>query len=111
MQELLSSSLLYKNINIKIHRNLIFPVVLYGYETWSLALTSERRLKMFENRVLRRIMGCERDEVTGEWRNLYNDVVKYQYSSPYIIWMIISRKMRRAGYVECMGAGEPYTGY
>ena len=58
---------------------------------------------MFENRVLRRTFGPKRDEVTGELRNLYNDVVKYQYSSPYIIWVIISRRMRWARHVARMG--------
>jgi len=62
----LFSSLLSKNIKIKIHRTIIFPVVLYGCETWSLTLREERRLRGFENRVLRRIVGPKRYEVTGE---------------------------------------------
>ena len=66
MQNLLSSSLLSKNIKIKIHRTIILPVVLYGCETWSLTLREERRLRVFENRVLRRIFGPKRDEVTGD---------------------------------------------
>jgi len=57
-----------KNLKIKIYRNIILPVVLYGCETWSLTLREERRLRVFENRVLRRIFGPKRDEVTGEWR-------------------------------------------
>ena len=65
MQSLLSSSLLSKNLKIKIYRNIILPVVLSGCETWSLALREERRLKVFENRALRRIFGPKRDEVTG----------------------------------------------
>ena len=68
MQDLLSSSLLSKNIKIKIYRTIILPVALYGCETWSLTLTEERRLRVFENRVLRRVFGPKRDEVTGEWR-------------------------------------------
>jgi hypothetical protein len=68
MQKILSSSLLSKNINIKIHRTIIFPVVLYGCETWPLTFREERRLRVFENRVLRRIFGPKMDEVTGEWR-------------------------------------------
>ena len=72
MQNLLSSSLLSKNIKIKIYRTVILPVVLYGCETWSLTLREERRVRVFENRVLRGIFGPERDEVTGEWRKLHN---------------------------------------
>jgi len=60
--------LLSKNIKIQIYRTVIFPVVLCGCETWSLILREERRLRVFENRVLRRIFGPKRDEVTGEWR-------------------------------------------
>jgi len=66
VQNLLSSSLLSKNVKIKIYRTIILPVVSYGCETWSLTLREERRLRMFENRVLRRIFGPKRDEVTGE---------------------------------------------
>jgi len=68
---LLSSSMLSKNINIKIYRFTSLPV-LYGCETWSLTLREERRLRVFENWVLRRIFGPEKDEVTGEWRKLQN---------------------------------------
>ena len=63
----------YSKIKIKIHRNIILSVVLCGYETWSLILREERRLSVFENRVLRRILGLKRDEVTGEWRKLHNE--------------------------------------
>jgi len=70
MQNLLSSSLLSENLKIKIYRTIILPVVLYGCETWSLALRVKRRLRVFENRVLRRIFGPKRDEVTVEWRKL-----------------------------------------
>ena len=73
MQNLLSSSLLSKKLKIKIYRNIILPVVLYGCETWSMTLREERRLRMFENRVLRRVFGPKRDEVTGEWRKLHNE--------------------------------------
>jgi hypothetical protein len=65
LQNLLSSSLLYKNLKIKIYRTIICPVVLYGCETWSPTLREERRLKVFENRTLRRIFWPKRDEVTG----------------------------------------------
>ena len=66
VQNLLSSSLLSKNLKIKIYRTIILPVVLYGCETWSLTLREEHRLSVFENRVLRRIFGPRRDGVTGE---------------------------------------------
>ena len=67
-QNLLSSSLLSKNLKLKIYRTIILPVVLYGCKTWSLTLREEHRLRVFENRVLRRIFGPKRDGVTGEWR-------------------------------------------
>ena len=70
--ELLSSRLLSKNLKIKIYRTIILPVVLYGCETWSLTLREERKVRVFENMVLRRIFGPRRDEVTGEWRRLHN---------------------------------------
>jgi hypothetical protein len=68
VQYLLSSRLLSKKLKIKIYRTIILPVVLYWCETWSLTRREERRLTMFENRVLRRVFGPKRDEVTGEWR-------------------------------------------
>ena len=70
MQKLLSSSLPYKNLKIKIYRTIILPIVLYGCETWLLTLRAEYRLRVFENMVLRRIFGPERDGVTGEWRKI-----------------------------------------
>ena len=72
MQNLLSSRLLSKNLKIKIYRTLILPIV-YGCETWSLTLQEERKLRVFENMVLRRIFGPRRDKVTGEWRRLRNE--------------------------------------
>jgi len=73
VQNLLSSSLLFKNLKIKIYRTIILPVVLYGCETWSLTLREEHRLRVFENRVLMRIFGPKRDEVTEDWRKLHNE--------------------------------------
>jgi len=73
VQNRLSSSLLSKNLKIKIYITIILPVVLYGCETWSLTLKEERRLSVFENRVLRRIFEPKRDEVTEEWRKLHNE--------------------------------------
>jgi len=79
VQNLLSSSWLSKILKIKIYRNMILPVVLYGCETWSLTLREERRLRVFENRVLRRVFGPKRDEVTGEWRKLRNEELNELY--------------------------------
>jgi hypothetical protein len=84
VQDLLSSSLLSKNTKIKIYRIIILPVVLYGCDTWSLTLREDHRLRMFENRVLRRIFGPKRDEVTGEWRRLHNEELNDLYSSPIL---------------------------
>ena len=80
VQNLLSSRLLSKNVKIKIHRTIILPVVLYGCGTWSLTLREERRLRVFENKVLRRIFGSRRDEVTGDWRRLHNEELNDLYS-------------------------------
>jgi len=76
---------------------------LYGCETWSLTLREERRLRMFESMVLRRIFGPKRDEVTGEWRKLDNEELSELYSSPNIIRMIKSSSMRWAGHVARLG--------
>jgi hypothetical protein len=105
VQNPLSCSLLSKNMKIKIHRTIILPVVLYGCETWSLTLREECRLRVFENRVLRRILRPKRDEVTGEWRRLHNMELYALYSSPNIIRMIKSRRLRWAGNVACIGEG------
>jgi hypothetical protein len=75
-------------------KTIILPVVLYGCETCSLTLREEHRLRVFENRVLRRIFGLKRDEVTGEWRKLHNEELHDLYSSPSIIRIIRSRRMR-----------------
>ena len=85
LQNILSSSLLSKNLKIMIYRTVILLLVLYGCETWSLTLREERRLTVFENRVLRRIFGAKRDEVTGEWRKLHNEELNDVYCSPYIV--------------------------
>jgi hypothetical protein len=74
------------------YRTIILPVILYGCETWTLTLREERRLRVFENRVLRRIFGQKRDEVTVEWRKHHNEELHNLYSSPNIVWVIISRR-------------------
>ena len=85
MQNLLSSSLLSKNLKIEIYRTIILPVVLYGCETWSLTLRKEHRLRVFESRVLRRIFGPKRGGVTGEWRKLHNEELNDLYCSLNIV--------------------------
>ena len=92
VQNLFSSSLLSKNLKIKIYRTVILPVVLYGCETWSLTLREERMLRVFESRVFRRIFGPKRDEVTGEWRKLHNEELNNLYSSPNIVQVIKSEE-------------------
>jgi hypothetical protein len=91
VQNLLSSHLLSKNV--KIYETIMFPVVLYGCETWSLTLREEHRLRVFENRVLRRIFGPERAEVAGGWRKLHNEELCELYSSPSIIRIIKLKKI------------------
>jgi hypothetical protein len=71
VQSLLSSHLLSKNLKMRIYKTIILPVILYGCETWSLTLREKHRLRVFENKVLRRIFGPKRDEVTGGWRKLH----------------------------------------
>ena len=90
-------------VRIKIYRTIILPIVLYGCETWSLTLRKERKLRVFENTVLRRKFGPRRDEVTGEWRRLHKEELNYLYPSPNIVRVIKSRRMRWAGHVARMG--------
>ena len=100
---ILSSSLLTKNLKIKIHRNIILPVALYGYETWWLTLKEERRLRVFQNRVFRIIIGSKKDEVTGERRKPHNEEFNDLYHSPIIFRMIKSKRVSWEGHVACMG--------
>jgi hypothetical protein len=90
--------LLSRNVKVKIYKTIILPVVLYGCETWSLT----HRLRVFENRVLRRIFGPKRDEVVGEWRELHNEELHNLYSSPDII------RQGKSSQAECgtHGRGE-----
>ena len=103
VQNLLSSRLLSKNLKIKIYRTIILPVVLYGCKAWSLTLREERRLRVFENRVLRKVYGPKRDEVTVEWKRLHNEELNDLYSLPHIVRVVKSRRMRWAGHVARMG--------
>jgi hypothetical protein len=82
---------------------LVIPIVLYGCETWSLTLREEHKLKVFENRILRRIFGPRRVEVTGEWRRLHSEELNNLYSSPDITRQVKPRRMRWAGHVARMG--------
>jgi len=88
---------------IKIYRTIILPVVLYGCETWSLTLREKRRLRVSEKRVLRKVFGSKKDEVTGEWRKLHNQELNGLYSLPNIVRVVKSRRMRWAGHVARMG--------
>jgi hypothetical protein len=90
----LSSRLLFKNVKIRTYKTIILPVARYGCETWYLTLRKEHRLRVFENRVLWRIFGQKRDEVTGEWRKLHIKELHDLYSSPSIIRIIKSRRRR-----------------
>jgi hypothetical protein len=105
VQILLFSRLLSRKLKVKIHKTIILPVVLYGCETWSLTLREKHRLRVFENRVLRRIFGPTRDEVTGEWRKLHNGELHNLYSLPDIIRQMKCRRMMWAGHVARMGEG------
>jgi hypothetical protein len=93
--------LLSKSIKIRIYKTITSPVILYGCKTWSLTLREVHRLRLFEYRVLRRIFGPKRDEMTGEWRKLHNEELHNLYFLPNR--MIKSRRMRWAGHVARIG--------
>jgi hypothetical protein len=99
VQNLLYSCLLSKNIKPRIYKTIILPVALYGCKTWSLTLREEHRLRVFENRVLRKIFEPKSDEVSGGWRKLHNEELHNLYSFPSIIRMIKSGRMRSVGHV------------
>jgi hypothetical protein len=105
----LYSRLISKNLKIKIYKTVILPVVLYGCETWYLTLKEENRLRVYENRVLRKIRGPKREE-DGSWRKLRNDELHGLYTSPNIVRVFKSRRMRWVGHVARMGEGEVSTG-
>jgi hypothetical protein len=93
-------SVFLKNLKIRIYKTIILPVVLYGCDSWSLILREEHRLRVFENRVLRRIFGPKKDEVVGEWRkNCITVMIHDLYSLPSIIRITKLRRMRWAGHV------------
>jgi hypothetical protein len=113
VQNLLCCRLQSKNLKIKIYRIIILPVDLYECETWSLTLREGRRLRVFEKRVLRRIFGPKRDEVTaGEWRKLHNEGLHDVYTSPNIVRVLKSRRM--TWFAACSavwGRGETCIGF
>ena len=86
------------------YRIVILPFVSYGCETRFLKLRDEHRLRIFENRMLRRIFGPKRDEVTGEWKRLNNEELYALYLSPNVIWVIKSRRLRWVGNLARMDA-------
>ena len=92
-----------------IYRTIILSLVLYGCETWSLTFRKERRLRVLENRVLRRIFGPKRDDVTREWRKLHREELNGLYSLPDIVRVIKSRRIRWAWHVDRMRRREAYT--
>ena len=102
VKNLLSSRLLSKNLKNKIYRTIILSVVLYKCETWSLTLREERRLRVFEKILLRKLFGPKRDEMTGECRRLHNEELNDLYSLPNIVRVVKSRRMRWAGHVARM---------
>ena len=91
LEKILTSRLLSKKLKVKTFTTIILPVVLYGCETWSLTLREEQRLRVFENKVLGKIFGAKKDEITGEWRKLHNAELHALYSSPNIIRSLKSR--------------------
>jgi hypothetical protein len=104
VKNLLSSRLISRNLKIKIYKTVILPVMLYVCETWSLTSREEHRLRVFENRVLRRTFGPKREE-DRSWIKLHDDELPCLYSSPNIVRVIKSRRMRWTGHVAQMGEG------
>jgi hypothetical protein len=102
---------LSQNIKVKIYRTVILPFVLYGCETWSVTLREERRLRVLERGVLKRMFGPRRVEVTGEWSKLYNEELNDLYCSPIIVWVMKLRRLRWAGHVAHMKRGGLHTGF
>ena len=80
-------------MKVMISRAITLSFVLYGCETWSLTLREERRPRAFENRVLRRIFGAKKDDITAEWKQLHNEELNDLYCSPNIVWVTKWRRM------------------
>ena len=102
LEKILSYRLFSKKLKVNTYKTVILPVVLYGCKAWSLTLREEHRLRVFENKVLRKIFGAKRDESTGEWRKLHNAELHAFYSSPNIIRNLKSRRLRWAGHAARM---------
>jgi hypothetical protein len=102
-QSLQFSRLLSTNVRMRIYKTIILSVILYMCETWSLILREEHRLRVFKSKVLTRLFRRKRDEVSGGWRKLRNEEIRYLHYSPSIIRMTHPRKMRWAGHVALMG--------
>jgi hypothetical protein len=98
-------------LRVNAHRKTILPLVLYGYEIWSLTLREEQSLWEFQTRVLWKIFGPKQQNVTQEWRKLHNEDLHDLYSSPNILWVIKSKRMRWAVNVASMGRREIHTEY
>jgi hypothetical protein len=111
VKNLLSFCLLSKIVKLKIYKTIIFLVVLYRFETWSLTLREENRVRVFENRVPRKIFGPKRDGVTGGWRKLQNEELHSLYCLPSIIRIIKQRKIRWGGHVAQMGRRGMHIGF
>jgi hypothetical protein len=103
VENLLSSHLLLKNVKIRIYKTTILPVVLYGCETWSLTLREGHKLRVFKNRLLRKIFGPKRDGVTGGWRKLHNEELHNLYLSPSTVRNMKLRRKCWEGHVARMG--------
>ena len=103
VQKLLTSRLISRKLKLKIYRTVILPVILYCCKSWSTTLADEHKLRVFENRVLGKIYGPKRDEMTGEWRRLHNEELHGLYDSPDVIRIMKSRRIRWAGHVARMG--------
>lgn len=102
VQKLLTSRLISRKLKLKIYRTVILPVILYGCESWSTTLADEHKLRVFENKVLRKIYGPKRDEMTGEWRRLHNEELHGLYDSPDVVKIMKSKRLRWAGHVARM---------
>ena len=102
LEKILSSYLLSKKLKVNTYKTITLPVILYGCETWYLNLREEHRLRVFENKVLRKIFGAKRDEITGEWIKLHNAELHALYCSPNIIRNFKLRRLRWVGHVARM---------